>query len=60
MSSRLIRASSGGIWGLITGIITDQTDLINYIATHSGILNLDGGVANSVYLVSQDIDGGGA
>lgn len=29
-------SSTGAVWGDITGDITDQTDLINYIASHAG------------------------
>jgi hypothetical protein len=47
-----------GIWGSITGTITDQTDLINYISALYS--NIDGGFANSVYLLSELLDGGGA
>lgn len=45
-------------WGDISGNLIDQTDLINYIANIAS--NLDGGFANSVYLISELADGGNA
>jgi len=50
--------SSNVEWGDITGNLLDQTDLINYITAIT--TNLDGGFANSVYLISELADGGSA
>jgi hypothetical protein len=49
---------TGAVWGNITGDITNQTDLINYI--NSFYFNLDGGSSSSVYLITMIIDGGTA
>jgi hypothetical protein len=50
--------SSDVEWGDITGNILDQVDLITYISNIT--TNLDGGFANSVYLISELADGGSA
>lgn len=53
------KKAGGGNWGEITGEITDQTDLVEYVA--SAGLNIDGGNAESF---TEDLiiyaDGGNA
>lgn len=39
---------------------TNVQDAIDELAGLGGSYNVDGGVANSTYLITQDIDGGGA
>ena len=57
-------ASGGGVWGEITGTITDQTDLINYLnnldldgeKVVEALNSLKGGVKLETYLRSESFE----